>query len=187
ESYFERSFPLTSSDKELIRSLFIPRELVKGECLVREGEPARYGAFVCKGILRSYIIDEKGREHILQFAPENWWISPGMSAGSLVSPVFIDAIEDSEVLLINSEGHEQLMGKIPSYAASFRDGIMKRNAAKDKRIAQALASPADERYHDFIGTYPGIAQRVPLHMIASYLGITQETLSRIRRRAIQRK
>ncbi|HEY0678300.1 MAG TPA: Crp/Fnr family transcriptional regulator [Chitinophagaceae bacterium] len=188
QAYFERSFPLSEADIAIIHSVFQPKNMQKGECLVREGEPARYGAFVCKGILRSYIIDDKGKEHILQFAPENWWISPGiMRTSNDKSPVFIDAIEDADVLLINKEGHQHMIEKIPAYGISFREGIQKRNDAKDKRIAHALSSTAEERYNDFMESYSAIAQRLPLHMVASYLGITPETLSRIRRRALNKK
>lgn len=187
-AYFERNFKLTPENIALIQSIFIPRSMKKGEFLVREGEVAKYAAFVCKGFLRSYVIDNKGKEHIIQFAPENWWISDkqGASAGSPAT-VFIDAIEDSEVLLIDREGHITMMEKIPGYAASFLQGIQKRSEAKEKRIVHSLTATAEERYNDFLQTYPTIAQRVPQHMLASYLGITPETVSRIRRKAMSKK
>ena len=74
-AYFDRNFKLTDEDIQLIRSVFIPKKIKKSAFLLREGEMAKYGAFVCKGLLRSYIIDNKGKEHIVMFAPENWWIS----------------------------------------------------------------------------------------------------------------
>ncbi|HYF31879.1 MAG TPA: Crp/Fnr family transcriptional regulator [Chitinophagaceae bacterium] len=187
-AYFQRSFPLTEEDIALIHSVFIPKNMKKGEYLVREGEVAKYAAFVCKGFLRSYIIDNKGKEHIIQFAPENWWISdkPGTSVGAPAT-MFIDAIEDSEVLLIDRAGHVALLENIPGYAASFLAGIQKRGEAKEKRIVHSLSATAEERYNDFLQTYPTIAQRVPQHMLASYLGITPETVSRIRRKAASKK
>src|SRR5215471_4758533 len=177
--YLERACKLTEDDLALMKKTFLPRTMQKGEFLLREGEIPKYAAFVCKGFLRSYIIDNKGKEHIVQFAPENWWISAKPAAvEDAPSPVFIDAIEDSEILLIDRIGHITMLEKVTAYTTSFHAGIQKRVVAKEKRIVNALAATAEERYHDFLKTYPTIAQRVPQHMLASYLGITPETVSR---------
>ena len=96
QAYFERNFTLTKEDIALMKSVFLPKKIKKGEFLLREGEIPKYAAFVCKGFLRSYVIDNKGKEHIVQFAPENWWISAKTGPSEdAPSPVFIDAIEDS--------------------------------------------------------------------------------------------
>ncbi len=188
QAYLEREIKLTEDDIALIRSVFLPRSFKKGEFFLREGEVTKYGAFVAKGFLRSYVIDNKGKEHIIQFAPENWWIGGrGPESPASPSPVFIDAIEDSETLLIDVKGHRMMMERVAGYAAGFRAGIERRSAAKDKRIVHSLTASAEERYSDFLATYPTIAQRVPQHMLASYLGITPETLSRIRAKALQKK
>ena len=154
---------------------------------MREGDPLKYGAFVCKGFLRSYVIDNKGKEHIIQFAPENWWISDKGASAEGKASCFIDAIEDSDILLIDQAGHFKMLERVPAYGKSFQAGMQKRSAAKDKRIVHSLVADAEERYNDFIETYPSIAQRVPQHMLASYLGIAPETLSRVRRKSMRKK
>ena len=181
-AYFERTWTLTPEEKDLITSLVIPRALKKGEFLLREGDPVKYGAFIAKGFLRSFVIDNKGKEHIVQFAPENWWIGDkaGVSKDAKAS-FFIDAIEDSEILLMDFKAHMTMMEKSPGFASSFQAGMQKRGVAKDKRIVQSLSATAEERYNDFIATYPSIVQRVPQHMLASFLGVTPETVSRIRK------
>ena len=187
-AYFERSFKLSDEDKAVIKEVVVPKALKKGEFFQRQDEVARLGAFVCKGFLRSYVLDNKGKEHIIQFAPENWWISDklGMSKDALAT-YFIDAIEDSELLTTDMHAHITMLQKIPGYAESFQKGMEKRTAAKDNRIVHSLTSTAEERYNDFLSTYPTIAQRVPQHMLASYLGITPETLSRIRKAQSKRR
>jgi len=187
-AYLERNCKLSKEDIALIKKTFLPRIIKKGEFLLREGEVARYGVFVCKGFLRSYMVDNKGKEHIIQFAPENWWISAKTGVSEEApSPVFIDAIEDSELLLIDRAGHIMMLENVTAYASAFHTGIQKRVQAKEKRIVNSLAATAEERYKDFLNTYPTIAQRVPQHMLASYLGITPETVSRIRRKAMSKK
>ena len=168
--YLGKNLPLSPDDIDIIHSVFIPKKLLKGEFLLREGDILKYGAFVCKGFLRSYVIDNKGAG----------------AEGSKAS-CFIDAIEDSDILLIDSTGHLKMLEKVAAYSASFQAGMQKRSAAKDKRIVHSLIADAEERYNDFLQTYPSIAQRVPQHMLASYLGIAPETLSRVRKKSMRKK
>ena len=188
KKYLTDRMPLSHEQLNLIETLFIPKHLEKGDFILREGEIAKYGAFVEVGCLRSYVIDNKGKEHIIQFAPENWWLT---DINSIVNHTptlyFMDALEPSDILLIDEPSHRKLMAIIPLFAASFETGQQKHTGAKDKRIIASLTATAEERYQNFLDTYPSIAQRVPQHMLASYLGITPETLSRIRKRWSEKK
>src|SRR5262245_37611811 len=182
KEYLGQRGTFTEAEFAFVESLLVPRTLTAGDFLQRAGDVAKYAAFVSAGCLRSYVIDAKGKEHIVQFAPETWWLA---DAGSLMSgkpsQYFIDAVEDSELLLLDTPSHLRLLNEVPGYAAGFQTGIHRHAAAKDQRIATALSSSAEERYQDFLKTYPSIAQRVPQFMLASYLGVSPETLSRIRK------
>jgi len=182
-AYFKDRMPLTPEGFEMMQSVFIPRQLEKGELFIREGEIAKYGIFVTKGCLRSYVVDNKGKEHIVQFAPENWWLSDTNSLmNNIPTLYFVDAVEPSDILLIDLPSHKKLMAELPGFAASFQSGFQKHAASKDKRIIASLTATAEERFQNFLETYPSIAQRVPQHMLASYLGTSPETLSRIRKK-----
>lgn len=179
---------LTDEQVDFMKTVFIPRMLRKGSFLQRAGDIPQYGAFVAKGCLRSYVIDEKGKEHVLHFAPENWWLADLASlAKGEPSRWFIDAIEDSDLLLIDRRGHMTLMERIPGYAASFQTGVQRQSAEKDNRIVASLSASAGDRYLGFLRKYPTIALRVPQHMLASYLGISPETLSRVRKAVAKKK
>lgn len=165
-----------------IQAVFVPRVLGADEFLQRAGERAQYAAFVAAGCLRSYVIDSTGKEHIIQFAPETWWLADVTSLTSgAPSQYFYQAIEDSELLLIDPVMHQMLVEKVPPYAAAFRTSLQKHAAVKDQRIVNVLTSSATERYLEFLKTYPSVASRVPQWMLASYLGLTPETLSRVRK------
>jgi len=183
QTYLQARATFSEQDFIFIKTLFICRTLRAGESLHQAGEVARYAAFVARGCLRSYVIDPKGKEHIVMFAPETWWLADNISlATKTPSQYFVDAIEDSDVLLIEPASHEKLVEKVPAYAAAFRKGLQRHSAAKDQRIVKSLSSSAEERYLDFLSTYPSIATRVPQWMVASYLGVSPETISRIRKK-----
>jgi CRP-like cAMP-binding protein len=183
QNYLQARATFSEQDFIFIKTLFICRTLRAGESLHQAGEVARYAAFVARGCLRSYVIDPKGKEHIVMFAPETWWLADNISlATKTPSQYFVDAIEDSDVLLIEPASHEKLVEKVPAYAGAFRKGLQRHSAAKDQRIVKSLSSSAEERYLDFLSTYPSIATRVPQWMVASYLGVSPETISRIRKK-----
>ncbi|MGK0388389.1 MAG: CRP-like cAMP-binding protein [Maribacter sp.] len=143
----------------------------KGQLIQRQGELDSKVYKVESGLLRSYSIDEKGKEHIYMFAPENWLVADNCDAKTPCG-LFIDALEDS--ILIVSEKAESIQN-------ANVNSLIKRLETLQSRIIKLMSSNALERYEHFISTYPDITQRVPQRMIASYLGITPEALSRVRK------
>lgn len=175
---------IDADDFEYFKSLFTVKKLRKRQYLLQEGDVCKYQAFVQKGLLRTYNVDDKGSEHILQFSLEGWWAADLSSYFTQeVSFLNIDALEDVELLLLSKPNWEQAMQKIPVLEHYFRIILQNHLVATQKRLLQSLAETAEIKYNRFLNIYPGCVQRVPQHMIASYLGVTRETLSRVRRQA----
>lgn len=187
-SYLTARAALTPAEIEFVRGLFAPRHLVKGEVLQRAGEPARLMVFVAVGCLRSYVLDEEGKVHVVGFAPEDWWLSDtGPYLGGAPSTLFIDAVEASDVMVTDHASHQRMVDEIPSLAAAYQIGLQRLAAARDKRIISSLTASAQDRYLEFADRYPTLIRRVPLRMLASYLGMTPETLSRVRKKLSTRR
>lgn len=185
---FDEKIQLTDEEKEICRSFFTPKKLRKRQYLLQEGDPCRYVAFVEKGMLRLYTIDEKGSEHVMQFAFEGWWIGDQFSFLTGEPSVYnIDALEDSELLLLSKKAEEEMMEKVPKMERYFRILLQNNLIATQRRLISSLSRTAEEKYNELIQSCPTIPQRVPQHMMASYLGITPETLSRIRRQVALKK
>jgi CRP-like cAMP-binding protein len=184
---FDEKVQLAEDEKQLSKSFFKPKKLRKKQYLLQEGDPCKYVAFVEKGILRSYTIDEKGSEHIVQFAFEGWWIGDQYSFLSGEPSIYnIEAIEDCELLLLSRQAEEQMMEKIPKLERYFRILLQNSLIASQKRILSSLSHTAEQKYQDLVASCPTIPLRVPQHMMASYLGITPETLSRIRKKITEK-
>jgi len=185
--YLEDKISLTEQNFDLIESVSTIKKLRKRQYLLQEGDICRFNAFVCKGFLRYYYVDNKGQEHILQFAPENYWTGDRESLDAeLPSKYNIDAIEDSEILLIKKNDFEMLFKTIPAFNDFVNKTIKKNVLVLQERIHVSITHTAEEKYTDFITKYPSITNRVPQHMIASYLGISAETLSRVRKQSTQK-
>jgi CRP-like cAMP-binding protein len=185
---FDDKVDLTEEEKALCKTFFQSKKLRRKQYLLQEGDPCKYIAFVEKGIMRSYTIDEKGLEHIIQFAFEGWWISDQYSfLTGEPSSYTIDALEDCELLLLSKETEEEMLQKIPKMERFFRILLQNSLIATQRRLVSSLSNTAEEKYQELIVSCPTIPQRVPQHMMASYLGITPETLSRIRKQISERK
>jgi CRP-like cAMP-binding protein len=179
---------VTEEEFNFCKTLFIPKKLRKKQYLLQDGDVSRYTAFVEKGILRMFTVDEKGNEPILQFSPEGWWVADLYSFLTDEPSIYnIEALEDCELLLITKESWDILLEKVPAFERYFRILIQNSLIATQRRLMSSISETAEEKYLKLIDNFPGCIQRVPQHMIASYLGITRETLSRVRSQMATRK
>jgi len=186
-THIEKRVQLTDEEFEVISKFFIPKKLRKKQFLLHEGEVCKNIGFVNSGCLREYTIDSKGSEHIIQFAIEDWWISdPNSFLSGLPSTYNIDALENSEVLLLEKSAREKLLDFCPKMERFFRILIEANFVATQRRITESLSTSAEERYLKFIKTYPKLIEQVSQNHIASYLGITPQSLSRIRKELSQK-
>lgn len=173
----------SSADGTFMRSLFSSRQLRKGERYQRSGEITTHGGFVVQGCLRTYTVGEDGAETILFFSMENSWVGDISSARTRRPTNFhVDAIEPVELLVITIADFDRLLDRFPEIARGYQLALERLNASRARRLALALKSTAEERYADFVERNPALLTRVSQRMLASYLGMTPETLSRLRNR-----
>jgi CRP-like cAMP-binding protein len=186
--HIERRIQLTAKEFETCRQYFSPKKLKKRQFLLQEGEVCRNIAFVNSGCLRAYTVDHKGEEHIIQFAIEDWWISDLNSYLTGAPATYtIDALDDSDVLLLERSDRDRLLESVPKMERFFRLLQESNYVATHRRINETLSASAEERYLAFLKTYPALAEQVPQSQIASYLGITPQSLSRIRKELSQKR
>lgn len=186
-AHIEKRVHLTDEEFAVSSKFFIPKKLRKIQFLLNEGEVCTHIGFVNSGCLREYNIDSKGTEHIIQFAIEDWWVSDLHSFLSGKPAEFnVDALLDSEVLLLEKSARDELLNKCPKMERFFRLLIEANHVATHQRIADSLSASAEERYLKFVKTYPKLFEIVPQNQIASYLGITPQSLSRIRKELTQK-
>ncbi len=187
-SYVNRCGIFSPGDMVVFNDLLKPKTVKKKQLLLREGEICNFEAYIASGCLRTFDIDENGSEVILQFSVEDWWVSDiGSFHDRTPSLLYIEAIEDSELLMLNPSSKEALLTRVPQFERVFRLMIQRHLSALERRLIRTIAKTAEERYVEFIKQYPDIASRVPQHYIASYLGMTPEFLSKVRRRMATRR
>ena len=165
-----------------LEPLCINDKASKGGIVLKVDEVCKYNFFVARGCLRSYVFDKKGKEHILQFAPDEWWISERISLLSGdPATFFIDAIEETSYVRVPEEFLSQLGLRAPGAKDLLERLKLNNFRSIRKRLVSLLSDTGEDRYLSFVNTYPALALRLPQKMIASYLGITPESLSRIRK------
>jgi CRP-like cAMP-binding protein len=185
---FNEKVSLTGEEEELIKQHLTPKKLRKRQFLLQEGDVCKHICMVEKGALKAYLVDETGNEHITAFALEGWTISD-LSSFFKQEPATlnIDALEDCELVLISKSAHEALLQNMPKYETYTRILITDAYMALQQRTTNMLHLSVEERYKAFTQMCQSLFQRVPQHMIASFMGLTPETLSRVRSRMSQKK
>lgn len=181
--YFNNILPLEEEDESVVEKLFKERKVKRRQFILQEGDICKHNTFVLEGCFRMYLVDEKGKEHNLQFAIENWWIGDiGSFHSEEPSKLYVEAIENSKILQIGKEDQLKLFVDYPKFNRIFR--VLAENAmvSAQRRILQDIGSTAEERYLDFVMRYPQFFNRISNVQIASYLGVTPEFLSTIRKK-----
>ena len=179
-------YPLTKGEEALIAAAFQLKKLRKKQYFLQEGDVCRHTGFVVKGALRQFSVDDKGIEHIVNLFVENYWATDRESMIMLTPSCYnIDAWEDTELLIITRADMLDLMEKIPALVEMIRLMDERNAIATQRRVNSTISNTSEKRYQEFADNHPQFIQRFPQHVIASYLGITKETLSRIRKQAMK--
>ena len=187
KNYLDAQVTLSEAEFARIKSLAIVKQFTKREFVLREGEVAGYTNFVTKGLVRLFQTDSHGNEYILKFAHECRWVNDRESYLSGQPAVAnIEALEDSELLTWTKADFDLLLTEVPLFKELMKTLSAKNQIAAQQRLYASMSLSAEERYEQFIAGNPLIINRIPLHMIAAYLGVSRETLSRFRRQAVQK-
>jgi len=185
--HIRKHISLDKDEEGQIIALLKHKRLKKKQFLLHEGDVQRQRAFVIAGCLRSYSIDKNGFEHVLQFAPAGWWIGDMRSYITQEPGILnIDAIDDTELLLLSKEATDQLFNSIPKLERLFRILTENSLATYQQRLIDNLSLPAVERYNNFCRLYPSLIQLLPQKQIASYIGVTPEFLSKMLRQQTEK-
>jgi CRP-like cAMP-binding protein len=181
EKSLEEHVSLSDEEWELCKNSFRPKRMLKRQFLLQEGDVCRQLTFVERGALYSYSVDSKGNQHVLRFAFDGWWIADLQSFfTNKPSTLNIEVLEDSELLVLDRKNHEKLLEEISVYERYHRIILQNAYTTLQQRVENALGLTAKEKYARLIQHNPEFMNRVPLNLVASYLGISPETLSRVR-------
>lgn len=182
-AYFDNIFPLEEAEKAFVERVFKESSIKRRQFILQEGEICKHNTFVVAGCFKMFYVDHQGKEHNLQFAIENWWIGDiGSFHSEEPSKLYIEAVENSTILQIKKEDQLQLFLEHPKFNRIFR--LLAENAmvSLQKRVLQNISATAEERYLDFLKQHPKLFNRISNVQIASYLGVTPEFLSAVRKR-----
>jgi CRP-like cAMP-binding protein len=181
----ERKVLLSKEDKKLLAENFHPKKFKRRQFILESGEISKHLYFVTKGCLRGYYIDKDGFEHVVNFAIEDWWIGDfGFNTGE-AAILTIDTLEDSEVLYIDKPSMDKLYDEIPQLDRYFRILLQNALMAQFQRIMHINSFNAEDRYSAFLKKYPQFVKRIPQKYLASYLGITPEFLSKLKKQMLK--
>jgi CRP-like cAMP-binding protein len=176
---------LTEEEERHLISLLKPISIKRKEWLLEAGEICKYSYFVISGCLRGYTIDTNGFEHVLSFAPKNWWIA---DMYSLISQkpgaVYIQALESTEILALSKTAQERLYIEVPAFERFFRIITENSLVSFQQRLLDNLSLPAEERYQNFCKRYQGLTDILPAKQVASYIGVTPEFLSKMKHKLL---
>ncbi|TDE10209.1 Crp/Fnr family transcriptional regulator [Dyadobacter psychrotolerans] len=182
-AYALRCMPFQPDDLAYFDTLLQYKKQPRKTFLLQEGEVCQFEAYILKGCIRTYHIDQSGAEVTLQFAIEDWWVSDITSfQNQTPSLVYIETLEDCELLILTPENKEKLLATVPGFERMFRLMVQRNLAQLQERLFRTISTTAVEKYLDFLNRYPAIPQRVAQHYIASYLGFSPEFLSKVRKK-----
>jgi CRP-like cAMP-binding protein len=183
--YINRVVALTEEEELKLSSLISSRKLLKGQYFLQQGDVCKFSGFVISGCTKTFYVDEEGQEHVIMFSIEDWWTS---DMGSYISQnpadFNVQCLENTELIQFSYESQQEMMQEIPKLERFFRIIIERAFVASQKRIVRNMSMSAKDRYLFFRNEYPKIEQRIPQYLIASYLGITKEFLSKIKSQLI---
>jgi CRP-like cAMP-binding protein len=188
DNYVAKCISLTKEEKEYFHSLLEYKTIKKKSFLQQAGEVCGFEGYIIKGCIKMYYIDENGFEVIIHFAVEDWCIGDIANfSDHKKSTLNLEALEDTELLIIKIKDKEKLYEKVPKFERMFRLMIQRTHETLMNRLISTISKPAEDRYKDFIAKYPSIPQRVPQHLIASFLGISPEFLSKLKAKLAKKK
>lgn len=184
--YIERFVSLTQEEYLIVDEYLKLKAIPKKTMLLNAGDVCNFEAYVLKGCIREYFIDKRGAELTLEFAVEDWWVSDITSfEHQTPSMMYIEALEDCELLVLSREAKDELLRRVPKLERMFRLMIQRHLAVVQKRLLRTVTYSAMDKLEEFLKRYPTLPNRVPQHYIASYLGITPEFLSKLRKRQMK--
>lgn len=177
--HIEKTTHLSDAEFAFVESHFVPKKYRKHQFIIQEGEPVAYSYFILSGLTKLVHYDDSGKSHIVSFAMEDWWESDFYAyLTETKATLSLECIEDTEVLCITLANYRKLCAELQKVEAFFLEKAHFGNIAAQRRILSLLTSNAKERYNQLLQQYPQLVQRVPKSLLAAYLGVSRETLSR---------